>query len=87
MKSLEVQMFLELERIKKPSAAVLAIARMSCIFFEAIRNRDHFMMDQVESMHSWQQIQDYMRTQLTCCVPELRTILKQKIISLGHLNE
>lgn len=54
MKSLEVQMFLELERIKKPSAAVLAIARMSCIFFEAIRNRDPVMMDQVESMHSWQ---------------------------------
>ena len=53
MKSLEVQMFLEIERIKKPSAAVLAIARMSCIFFEAIRNRDPVMMDQVESMQSW----------------------------------
>ena len=46
-------MFLEIERIKKPSAAVLAIARMSCIFFEAIRNRDPVMMDQVESMQSW----------------------------------
>lgn len=33
-------------------------------------------MDQVEKMQSWQQIQEYMRTQLTCCVPELRTLLK-----------
>ena len=27
-----------------------------------------------------------MRTQLTCCVPELRTLLKQKLLSLGRLN-
>ena len=40
VKSLEVQMFLEFDRIKKPSAAILAIARMSCLFFEAIRNKD-----------------------------------------------
>ena len=55
MKNLEIQNFLELERIKKPSAAVLAIARMTCIFFEVLRNRDDpSFMDQVESMHSWQ---------------------------------
>ena len=53
MRALDIQMFLELERIKKPSAAVLAIARMSCIFFEALRQRDPLMMDSVESMHSW----------------------------------
>ena len=73
-------MFMELERIKKPQAAVLAIARMSCIFFEAIRGRGPVVMDQVETMQSWQQIQEYMKTQLTCCVPELRTLLKKKII-------
>ena len=39
MKGLDIQMFLELERIKKPQAAVLAIARMSCIFFEALRQQ------------------------------------------------
>ena len=50
MKGLDIQMFLELERIKKPQAAVLAIARMSCIFFEALRNRDAVIMDQVETM-------------------------------------
>jgi len=56
MKWLEIQMFLDLERIKKPSAAVLAISRMSCIFFEALRNRDPIIMDQVEGMQSWSQI-------------------------------
>jgi len=45
MKLLDIQMFLELERIKKPSAAVLAISRMSCVFFEALRQRDPLMMD------------------------------------------
>ena len=83
---MDIQTFLELERIKKPQAAVLAIARMSCIFFEGLRNRDPLMMDQVESMQSWQQIQDYMRSQLTCCVPELRTLLRQKIMTLGRLG-
>ena len=55
-------MFLELERIKKPTAAVLAIARMSCLFFEAMCDdrKDLDMMDRVESMHSWQQIQEYI---------------------------
>lgn len=38
-------MFLELERIKKPSAAILAIAKMSCVFFEGLRNRDNAGMD------------------------------------------
>ena len=33
MKSLEVQMFLELERIKKPSAAVLAIAAIAVVWW------------------------------------------------------
>ena len=56
MKVLDIQMFLEIERIKKPQAAVLAIARMSCIFFEALRNRDPIIMDQVETMQSWTQI-------------------------------
>ena len=37
MRALETNMFLELERIKKPTAAVLAIARMTCVFFEALR--------------------------------------------------
>ena len=87
MKSLKVEIFLEFERIKKPSAAILAIARMSCIFFEAIRNRGPFMMDQVESMHSWQQIQEYMRTNLTGSVIELKSILKQKVIQLGRMLE
>ena len=53
VKAFEVEMFLELERIKKPTAAVLAIARMSCLFFEAMREddrRDLATMDQVESM-------------------------------------
>ncbi len=50
MKTLDIQMFLELERIKKPSAAVSAISRMSCGFFEALRNRDQIIMDQVEGM-------------------------------------
>ena len=27
-----------------------------------------------------------MRTELTCCVPELRTLLKQKVPTLGRLN-
>jgi len=27
-----------------------------------------------------------MRTQLTCCVPELRTLLKQKVQALGRLE-
>ena len=62
LQTLDIQMFLELERIKKPTAAVLAIARMSCIFFEALRHRDPVIMDQVETMQSWQQIQEYMRT-------------------------
>ena len=53
MRLLDIQMFLELERIKKPSAAVLAIARMSCTFFEAMRNRDPVIMDQVQKMVSW----------------------------------
>ena len=85
-KGLDIEMFLELERIKKPQAAILAISRMSCIFFESLRNRDAVKMDQVEKMQSWQQIQEYMRTQLTCCVPELRTLLKQKLVILGRLN-
>ena len=84
VKALEVQMFLEFARIKKPSAAILAIARMSCLFFEAIRTKDHNMMDQVESMQSWQQIQEYMRTNLTCCVSELKSILKLKILQHGR---
>ena len=87
MKSLKVEIFLEFERIKKPSAAILAIARMSCIFFEAIRNRGLFMMDQVESMQSWQQIQEYMRANLTSSVVELKSILKQKIIQFGRMLE
>ena len=37
VRNLETNMFLELERIKKPTAAVLAIARMACVFFEALR--------------------------------------------------
>ena len=54
MRNLDITMFLELERIKKPTAAVLAIARMSCIFFEALRHGDPLKMDQVETMQSWQ---------------------------------
>lgn len=50
MRALDIQMFIELERIKKPTAAVLAITRMSCIFFEALRQRDPIRMDQVEKM-------------------------------------
>lgn len=87
LKALEVQTFLEFERIKKPSAAVLAIARMTCVFFEAIRNQGPEQMDQVESMQSWQQIQEYMRTQLTSCIAELRSQLKQKIVQLGRMHE
>jgi len=43
-------MFLEIERIKKPSAPILAIARMSCLFFEALRNQESTMIDQVDGM-------------------------------------
>ena len=53
MRALDIQMFIELERIKKPTAAVLAITRMSCIFFEALRQREAIKMDQVETMQSW----------------------------------
>ena len=53
LKNLDIQTFLEIERIKKPSAAILAIARMSCTFFEAMRNRDSVIMDQVQKMVSW----------------------------------
>lgn len=87
MRLLDIQMFLELERIKKPSAAVLAIARMSCVFFESLRQRDPIMMDSVESMQSWQQIQEYVKSELMCCVPELRTLIKQKIIAFSKLSE
>ena len=45
------------------------------------------MMDQVESMHSWQQIQEYMRTNLTSSVIELKSILKQKVIQFGRMLE
>ena len=86
MRALDIQMFIELERIKKPTAAVVAITRMSCIFFEALRQRDILKMDQVETMQSWQQIQQYLSDEVICCVPELRTLMKKRIIALSQVG-
>ena len=40
IKSLDMHMFFELERIKRPSTAVLHIAKLACVFFEIFRERD-----------------------------------------------
>ena len=86
MHSLNIQMFIELEKITKPTAAVLAIARLSCIFFESLRMRDLIKLEQVKTMQSWQQIQLYVREHLMCQVPEIRTLLRQKIKILSQYS-
>ena len=40
IKSLDIHMFMELERIKRPSPAILHIAKLACVFFEIFRERD-----------------------------------------------
>ena len=49
-------MFLEIERIKKPSAAVLSIAKMVCLFFEIIKDSDAQEMEKIERLVTWAQI-------------------------------
>ena len=46
-------MFLELERIKKPSAAVLSIAKLTCLFFEIVKESQAQEMDRVEGLMTW----------------------------------
>ena len=46
-------MFLELERIKKPSAAVLSIAKMACLFVEIVKEGESKEMDRVERLVTW----------------------------------
>ena len=53
VKYLDMQMFLEIERIKKPSAAVLSIAKMVCLFFEIVRDRDAQEMEKIERLITW----------------------------------
>ena len=53
VKYLDMQMFLEIERIKKPSAAVLSIAKMVCLFFEIVRDRDAQEMEKIERLVTW----------------------------------
>lgn len=53
IKMVDMQMFLELEKIRKPSAAVLSIAKMSCLFFEILAQSEPSEMYKVENLVTW----------------------------------
>ena len=74
-------MFLELERIKKPSAAVLSIAKMACLFVEIVKEGESKEMDRVERLVTWSQIQDCVRENLTEKVNEIKSLLTSKFDS------
>ena len=76
---LDMQMFLELERIKKPSAAVLSIAKMVCLFVEIVKERETKEMDRVEKLVTWAQIQDCIRENLTDKVTQIKSLLLSKL--------
>ena len=56
IKSLDIHMFMELERIKRPSTGALYVAKLSCVFFEIFRERGMEFMDKVEGLVTWSQI-------------------------------
>jgi hypothetical protein len=72
---MNVGVFIELERIKKPSPIAVLTAKMFCMFVNAFRERPA-----EEEMESWPRIQAFIVSHITRYLSEILCNIKNKIL-------
>lgn len=73
--SMNIGVFIELERIKKPSSIALQTARLTCLFLNAFRDKP-----QEEDLDSWPKLQQYIHSHVTKFATEILCNIKTKVL-------
>lgn len=73
---INIGIFVELERIKKPSSVVLSACQMFCMFANAFRDKPF-----LEDLGNWTKILFFINTNITKGLGDVLANIKSKVLS------